>query len=142
MVTREVGRLDHIVAHIEGFAHPTVGVIDTVDLSVLLQGAADAARAATEALDAQIKISADENLPLLRGDAKALAQVFQHLFVNSIEAANNRKNRAQIKVRVVPRKAAAKWSASGWPSPTTAPVSRRKTWTRRSRPFSVRRRRA
>ncbi len=105
MVTREVGRLDHIVAHIEGFAHPTVGVIDTVDLSVVLCGAADAARAATEALDAQIKINADENLPSLRGDAKALSQVFQHLFVNSIEAAHNRKNRAQIKVRVVPRKA-------------------------------------
>ena len=42
---------------------------------------------------------------LLRGDVKALSQVFQHLFVNSIESANSRKHRALIKVRVVPRKA-------------------------------------
>ena len=34
MVTREVGRLDGIVAQIEGFAHPTVGLIDTADLSM------------------------------------------------------------------------------------------------------------
>ena len=104
MVTREVGRLDSIVAHIEGFAHPTVGVIDNANLSVLLQEAADAARTATEALDAQIKINADEGLPPLRGDAKALSQVFQHLFVNSIESASSRKHRALIKVRVIPRK--------------------------------------
>ncbi len=105
MVTREVGRLDNIVAHIEGFAHPTVGVIDSADLSTLLQTAADAARATTEAVDAQIKINADEDLPRLRGDAKALSQIFQHLFVNSIESAGNRNHRAQIKVRVIGRKA-------------------------------------
>lgn len=105
MVTREVGRLDHIVAHIEGFAHPTVGVIDSTDLSTLLQQAGDAARSSTEAIDAQIKVTADENLPPLRGDAKALSQVFQGLFVNSIESANNRKQRAIIRVRVVARKA-------------------------------------
>ncbi len=105
MVTREVGRLDHIVANIEGFAHPTVGVIDTAELPTLLQEAADGARANTESLDAQIKIDADGDLPPIRGDAKALTQVFQHLFVNSIEAATGRKHRAVVKVRVVPRKA-------------------------------------
>ncbi len=72
MVTREVGRLDGIVAQIEGFAHPTVGCHRPVDLPALLQEAADGARAATEAVDAQIKIIADEDLPAWRGDAKAL----------------------------------------------------------------------
>ena len=104
MVTREVGRLDSIVAHIEGFAHPTVGVIDAADLPKLLQEAADAARTSTEALDAQIKINADDGLPRLRGDAKALSQVFQHLFVNSIEAASARKTRAQVRVRLAAQK--------------------------------------
>ena len=105
MVTREVGRLDNIVAHIEGFAHPTVGVIDSADLSTLLQEAADAARTSTEALDAQIKVNADDGLPRLRGDAKALSQVFHHLFVNSIEAAAARKTRAQVRVRLAAQKA-------------------------------------
>ncbi len=101
MVTREVGRLDDIVAQIEGFAHPAAGVVDPADLSALLQEAADGARAATEAVDAQIKINADEDLPAWHGDAKALSQCFQHLFVNSIESAATEKVRAQIRVRLV-----------------------------------------
>ena len=105
MVTREVGRLDGIVAQIEGFAHPAVGVIDRAELPAMLQEAADGARAATEALDAQIKFQIDENLPAWLGDAKALTQSFQHLFVNSIEAAMRKKTRAQIRVRVVASKA-------------------------------------
>lgn len=40
----------------------------------------------------------------MRGDAKALAQVFQHLFVNSIEAATARKTRAQVRVRLAAQK--------------------------------------
>ena len=105
MVTREVGRLDSIVAQIEGFAHPTVGVVDSADLPTLLQEAADSARAATEALDAQIKITADEMLPRWRGDAKALVQGFHSLFVNAIEAAMTKKARALVKVRLVGHKA-------------------------------------
>ncbi len=105
MVTREVGRLDGIVAQIEGFAHPSVGVVDRAEITALLQEAADGARAATEALNAQIKFQVDEGLPSWLGDAKALAQVFQHLFVNSIEAAMRKKVRAQIKVRVIASKA-------------------------------------
>ncbi len=101
MVSREVGRLDNIVAQIEGFAHPSVGTVDSADLATLLQEAADSARAATEAVDAQIKISADEGLPRWLGDAKALVQGFHHLFVNGIEAAMTRKTRAMIKVRMV-----------------------------------------
>ena len=101
MVSREVGRLDNIVTQIEGFAHPAPGVIDRADLTSLLQEAADGARAVTEAVDAQIKIDADEGLPAWHGDSKAMVQCFQHLFVNSIEAAANRKVRAQIRVRLV-----------------------------------------
>ena len=105
MVTREVGRLDGIVGQIEGFAHPSVGVVDRADLSAILQEAFDGARTATEALDAQVKWQLDEGLPTWLGDAKALTQAFQHLFVNSIEAAMRNKTRAHIKVRVVASKA-------------------------------------
>ena len=105
MVTREVGRLDNIVAQIEGFAHPTVGLVDSADLHILLQEAADSARAATEAVEAQIKITADEDLPRWRGDAKAMVQGFHHLFVNAIEAAMTKKVRAMIKVRLIGHKA-------------------------------------
>ena len=105
MVTREVGRLDGIVAQIEGFAHPSAGVIDHANLSAMLEEAADGARATTEALDAQIKFQIDDGLPPWLGDAKALTQAFQHLFVNSIEAAMRKKVRAQIRVRAVASKA-------------------------------------
>ena len=105
MVTREVGRLDGIVGQIEGFAHPAAGVIDRADLATMLEEAFDGARAAAEALDAQVKFQVDENLPPWLGDAKALTQSFQHLFLNSIEAAQRRKIRAQVKVRVVASKA-------------------------------------
>lgn len=105
MVNREVGRLDNIVAQIEGFAHPSAGVIDQADLSAILQEAVEGARATTEAQDAQIKCQLDENLPAWNGDAKALTQCFQHLFINSIEAAAKHKVRAQIRVRVIPNKA-------------------------------------
>ena len=105
MVTREVGRLDGIVAQIEGFAHPTAGVIDRADLTAMLEEAANGARAATEALDAQIKFQVDDNLPPWLGDAKALTQAFQHLFINGIEAAMRKKVRAQIRVRAMASKA-------------------------------------
>ena len=101
MVTREVGRLDGIVSQIEGFAHPAAGEVGQADLSAVLQEAADHARAATEAVDAQIKIAADPDLPSWNGDDRALVQCFQHLFINSIEAAANKKVRAQIIARAV-----------------------------------------
>ena len=104
MVTRELGRLDGIVSQIEGFAHPMAAVIDDVDLNLLLQEAADGARATTEALEAQIKVQADADLPDWRGDRKAMTQCFQHLFVNSIEAAARKKTRAQIRVRLMTHK--------------------------------------
>ena len=104
MVTRELGRLEGIVSQIEGFAHPTVGVIDSSDIGILLQEAADSARATTEAVDAQIKITADEKLPRWRGDAKGMVQAFHHLFVNGIEGAMNKKVRSLIKVRLAGHK--------------------------------------
>ena len=105
MVTRELGRLDGIVTQIEGFAHPSASVIDDADLGALLQTAADGARGATEALDAQIKVQADPDLPTWRGDGKAMTQCFQHLFVNSIEAAARKGVRTQVRVRLLAHKA-------------------------------------
>ena len=105
MVTRELGRLDGIVTQIEGFAHPTASVIDDADLTGLLQEAADGARAATEVLEAQIKFQADSDLPAWRGDRKAMTQCFQHLFINSIEAAARKQVRPQIRVRLMAHKA-------------------------------------
>lgn len=105
MVTRELGRLDGIVGQIEGFAHPTAGVIDAADLAELTQEAADGARAVTEAVEAQIKIQADENLPGWTGDRKAMVQCLQHLIVNGIEAADRKKVRAQIRVRLAGQRA-------------------------------------
>lgn len=105
MVTRELGRLDGIVNQIEGFAHPAAGVIDRADLGALLQEAADSARTVTEAVDAQVKLHVDDDLPDWRGDRRAMTQCFQHLFVNSIEAATQKKTRAQIRVRLTANKA-------------------------------------
>jgi signal transduction histidine kinase len=101
MVTRELGRLDGIVTQIESFAHPAAPVVEAVNLPATLQEAATQARAFMDAPDAQIKIQADEGLPELRGDSRALLQAFTHLFVNGIEAAMNKKVNAHIKVRVI-----------------------------------------
>ncbi len=105
MVTRELNRLDGIVSQIEGFAHPAVGVLDRADLATLLQEAAEGARTMTETLNAQIKVQADEDLPAWYGDRKALTQCFQHLFVNSIEAAVRMQTRALIRVRLMAHRA-------------------------------------
>lgn len=101
MVTRELGRLDGIVTQIESFAHPATPIVEAVNLPATLQEAATQARAFMDAPDAQIKIQADDALPELRGDSRALLQAFQHLFVNGIEAAMNKKINAQIRVRVI-----------------------------------------
>ncbi len=105
MVTRELGRLDGIVSQIDSFAHPAAAVVEAVNLVKVLEEAADNARTAMEALDAKITIQADDGLPEIRGDARALVQTFQHLLVNGLEAAMNKKVRAQIKVRLVAQKA-------------------------------------
>ena len=67
----------------------------------MLQEAADNAKIAKEAPEAQFKIQADEDLPVLRGNNKALSQAFQHLFVNAIEAADGKKVRPQIRIRAM-----------------------------------------
>ena len=107
MVTRELGRLDGIVSQIESFAHPAACVVEGVNLVSVLEEASERARAAMEAPDAKITIEADEGLPELRGDARALVQTFQHLLINGIEAAINKKVRAQIRVRLVAHKVGA-----------------------------------
>jgi nitrogen-specific signal transduction histidine kinase len=107
MVTRELGRLDGIVSQIDNFAHPAASVIEPFDLANALEVAAGNAREAMEAPDAKITIQADEGLPECRGDRRALEQTFQHLFVNGIEAAMNKKVRAQIKARLVAHKVGA-----------------------------------
>jgi nitrogen-specific signal transduction histidine kinase len=101
MVTRELGRLDGIVGQIDSFAHPAAAVIESFNLVNVLETAADNARTAMETPDAKITIQADEALPEMRGDQRALEQTFQHLFVNGIEAARNKKVRAHIKARVI-----------------------------------------
>jgi nitrogen-specific signal transduction histidine kinase len=101
MVTRELGRLDGIVSQIDNFAHPAATVIESFNLVRVLETAADNARAALEAPDAKITIHADEGLPEMRGDQRALEQTFQQLFVNAIEAARNKDVRAQIKARII-----------------------------------------
>ncbi len=102
LVTREVSRLDGIVGQIESFAHPeATDLVDGVDLAAMLQEAADNAKIAKESPEAQFKIQADEDLPVLRGNNKALSQAFQHLFVNAIEAADGKKARPQVRIRAL-----------------------------------------
>jgi nitrogen-specific signal transduction histidine kinase len=105
MVTRELGRLDGIVSQIDSFAHPAPPVFEPANLVRILETAADNARTAMETPDAKIIIQPDEGLPELRADQRALEQTFQSLFVNGIEAALNKKVRAQIRVRVIAQKA-------------------------------------
>ncbi len=104
MVTRELGRLDGVVNQIESFAHPAAPVVESVNLVSTLELAADNARSAMEAPDAKITIQADEGLPEMRGDSRALEQSFRGIFINGIEAAMNKKVRAQIKARVIGNK--------------------------------------
>jgi nitrogen-specific signal transduction histidine kinase len=104
MVTRELTRLDGIVSQIDSFAHPTAAAIESFNLVTVLGTAADEARTAMEAPDAKITIHADDGLPELLGDRRAIEQSFKHLFVNGIEAAMNKKVRAQIKTRVIAHK--------------------------------------
>lgn len=100
-MTREVGRLETIVSQIEGFAHPPVSsALGPIDLHDLLEAAAQSARQATGAEDAQIRISADDDLPPIYGDSGSLGQGFQHLFTNAIEAAARKTVRAQVRVRI------------------------------------------
>lgn len=105
-MSREVGRLETIVSQIEGFAHPPVtSDLGSIEMGSLLETAAAAARQATGAEDAQIRVSAEDDLPVVLGDAGSLGQSFQHLFINAIEAAARKKVRALVRVRVVPQRA-------------------------------------
>ncbi len=109
LVMREVDRLDGIVGEIETFAHPeATDLVDGVNLPAVLQAAVEVARAAHPAPDAQFKISADEDVPVIRGNIKALTQAFHHLFVNALEAAAGKKVRPQVKIRVIPQRAGTK----------------------------------
>jgi nitrogen-specific signal transduction histidine kinase len=103
---REVGRLETIVAQIQNFAHPPApSTPASIHLPDLLEASAKAACKLLDAPDAQIKIQADSPLPHLQGDAQALGQGFQSLFINGIEAAARKQVRPLIRVRVIAHQA-------------------------------------
>ena len=86
LVTREVGRLDGIINQINDFAHPVEPVHTRVDVRNPLQLALRKVFPETAARSIRVKTHFDGNLPLIRGDERALTDCFTHLFQNAVEA--------------------------------------------------------
>ncbi len=105
LVSREVNRLDGIVGQIEAFAHPEASeMVDDVNIAKLLVKVTDEAKALFPAVNTKITITADADLPLVRGSQKSLGQALHHIVVNAIEGAIIKKVRPIIKVRALPHR--------------------------------------
>jgi nitrogen-specific signal transduction histidine kinase len=86
MVTGEVGRLDGIINQINDFAHPPEPVHARVDVRGPLQQALRKVFPESPSRLVRVKSQLDGNLPLVRGDERALTDCFAHIFQNAFEA--------------------------------------------------------
>jgi nitrogen-specific signal transduction histidine kinase len=92
LVTQEVDRLNAIIEQINGFAQTPDLVQAPVDVRTSLQAALHRTFSSASKTNVTIKAHCDGNLPLVRGDEKALATAFAHLFQNAAEALEGRTN--------------------------------------------------
>jgi nitrogen-specific signal transduction histidine kinase len=86
LVTGEVARLDGIINQINDFAHPPDPVHARVDVRGPLQQALRKVFPDSPSRLVRVKSQIDGNLPLVRGDERALTDCFAHIFQNAFEA--------------------------------------------------------
>ncbi|HMP90105.1 MAG TPA: ATP-binding protein [Kiritimatiellia bacterium] len=94
LVSHEVDRLNGIIDQINGFAHPPEPSYAHVDIRTPLQNALRKIFPESPARIVRIKSDLEGNLPLVRGDERALTDCFAHIFQNAFEAIGDRKDAA------------------------------------------------
>jgi len=94
LVTHEVDRLNGIIDQINGFAHPPEPAYSRVDVRTPLQNALRRIFPDSPVRLVRIKSQLDGNLPLIKGDERALTDCFAHLFQNAFEALDSRTDAA------------------------------------------------
>jgi signal transduction histidine kinase len=86
VVTREIERIDGLVSRLRAFARPTTRPFTDLDLRRPLEETLALLRGQLERSQIGVKLVLPARLPLVRGDASQLEQLFLNVIVNALEA--------------------------------------------------------
>lgn len=89
LAQKEIGRLNKLLDQINAFANPPGLDFQPLKIGDILQKSLEVARTRTEFDGAEVKMSAEPDLPPVRGDKVSLIDCFAHLITNSVEAAES-----------------------------------------------------
>ncbi len=91
IIEEGIERTSRLVGNLRDFARPGAAHEETVDLQAGIQSALQLMSFALRDAGISIELEADAELPLLRGDARALNQVFLNLLKNATDAMAGRR---------------------------------------------------
>ena len=86
VVTREIERIDGLVSRLRTFARPATKPFTDLDLRRPLEETLALLRGQLERSQISVKLVLPARLPLVRGDASQLEQLFLNVIVNALEA--------------------------------------------------------
>lgn len=86
VVTREIQRIDDLVARLRGLAAPTTHALAPLDLREPIEETLALLRAQLEQKRVRVRRLYDPTLPPVTGDPAQLKQLFLNLFMNALEA--------------------------------------------------------
>ncbi|MBI4611576.1 MAG: PAS domain-containing protein [Candidatus Rokubacteria bacterium] len=86
VVTREIERIDELVARLRGLATPAARSLTPVDLKVPIEETLALLRGQLKQAHITVKSAYPSELPLVAGDPAQLKQLFLNLFMNALEA--------------------------------------------------------
>ncbi|MEJ5202928.1 MAG: ATP-binding protein, partial [Anaerolineales bacterium] len=95
----DCNRLNHLMESVLSFSRPMDTRFERVDLPVLVRRVLDRWRPRLAKVGVELFYQAEQNLPAVRGDPRALEQVFTNLISNAVEAMS--KSGGHLAVRVL-----------------------------------------
>jgi PAS domain S-box-containing protein len=98
---RDCERLDELMKTVLTFARPTEYAMEPVNLGLLMGRLLDRYKLRLMRANVQPFLQVEPSLPLIKGNAPALEQVFINLINNAIEAMDNKGGTLALKLRTV-----------------------------------------
>lgn len=98
---QDCDRLAELIKSVLAFSRPTDYEMETVDLPLLLHRLVERLRPRITRLNVACELSAEPNCPPIRGNLRALEQVFSNLITNALQAMGEKGGNLFIKIQPI-----------------------------------------
>lgn len=98
---QDCDRLNELMKSVLMFARPTEYEMEPVDMGLLVSRLLDRFRPRMVSANVEHHVQVEDSLPLVRGNPRALEQVFNNLFTNAIHAMEEKGGTLAIKIHAI-----------------------------------------